>query len=341
MEKLKYLIRIPNHLGDTIMAQPSIREFARLHTGSGIALLLPEWSEPIFRDIDGVRLIFMPPDRLHGLRAILFQIKLLRKYEIETGILLTPSFSSALSFFLGGIKKRYGYAGDKRKMLLNYPFNLPAKKIIHRSQEFRLLFEHLSGTNFDLPYPSIIINNAKREEISEFLAKNGLNRNGKYLVIAPQAVAESRRWGSLNYKNVATRLLDNFKIEIALLGTAAEFPAGEEIAGNNDKIINLCGKTDIDQAASILSGARLFIGNDSGLAHLASAVNIPLVVLSGADEPAETSPLSTKKTLIIKNYLPCISCVKNRCPQKRDDYMKCMSEITVDEVFEAASKCLL
>ncbi|RKX24312.1 MAG: lipopolysaccharide heptosyltransferase II, partial [Candidatus Zixiibacteriota bacterium] len=100
-------------------------------------------------------------------------------------------------------------------------------------------------------------------------------------------------------------------------------------------VFNICGKTDIETAGAVLSMARLFAGNDSGLAHLAAAVDIPLVVLSGADDPKETSPLSANKKVIIKDHLDCISCVKNDCPKKNDEFMRCMKEITVSEVFDA------
>jgi len=79
------------------------------------------------------------------------------------------------------------------------------------------------------------------------------------------------------------------------LGSAAEYEAGEKVATRNKGILNLCGKTDIGSAAALLSRCRLFIGNDSGLAHLAAAVDVPLVVLSGADSPAETSPSQVRK----------------------------------------------
>jgi len=312
-----------------------------LCAGHRIALLAPSWSGPIFGNINGINLISLPSNGLHGFRAVILQTKLLRKYKIETGILLTPSFSSALSFFLAGVGHRYGYPGDGRKMLLNYPFKSSITTPIHRSQKFRLLLEHITGSTFNEFNPSIFFEDAEREEISGLLVTNGLDKNSNYLVMAPQAVAQSRRWGTSNYRKAAVKLSDYYAMKIILLGTAAEFPAGEEITGSSRMIINLCGKTDIAQAAAILSGSRLFIGNDSGLAHLAAAVNIPLIVLSGADNPLETSPLSNKKTIIIKNYLPCISCVRNRCPKKGNDYMKCMNDITIDEVFEAASKWLL
>ena len=335
MEKYKYLIRIPNHLGDTIMAQPAVLAFLQSNQNETTALLMPNWAEPIYKHIGNVKIIPLPSNRLHGLSAIFFQARLLRRYNIETGILLTPSFSSALAMFAGGIKNRYGQTGDSRKLFLNNCITLPKGDIMHRGEKYKLLLEKAGEKKLEILPPSIKISDSQKNSRSELLEKNGIDRTDKYLVIAPQAVAESRRWGTDNYSELARRLIDNHKLKIVLVGTADQFQAGQKIALDEKKIVNFCGKTDIEQAASVLAGALLFIGNDSGLAHLASAVDIPLLILSGADNPEETSPVSDKKIIIIKSNLNCISCVKNICPQKGKEFMRCMKEITVDEVFDS------
>ncbi len=340
MESFKYLIRIPNHLGDAIMALPAVRAFVKLNSNEKIALLLPEWAEPIYYEIGDTKIISLPSSSLHGLVAILFQIKLLRKYKIENGVLLTPSLSSALSLFFGGIKNRYGYTGDNRSIFLNRRVNLSAKETIHRSAKYKFLLEKAGDKELITQNPQVNISELQRMKATALLEQFGINQTDKYLVIAPQAIAESRRWGTDNYSSLAHKLIKNYDLKIALVGTADQFGAGQDIANSNQRIINLCGKTGIIEAASILSGALLFIGNDSGLAHLASAVDIPLLILSGADNPEETSPISDKKTVIIKSTLDCISCVKNRCPNGGDNFMRCMTEISVKEVYDSISKII-
>ena len=111
---------------------------------------------------------------------------------------------------------------------------------------------------------------------------------------------------------------------------------GDELVSKVDRedgqVANLAGKTSLRELAAICSRASLFVGNDSGPAHLAAAVGAPIVVLSGADDPKETSPLSNSKRLIYLDHLECISCVKNRCPLRGDETMRCMDDITVDMV---------
>jgi len=86
--------------------------------------------------------------------------------------------------------------------------------------------------------------------------------------------------------------------------------------------------------------SRVFVGNDSGPAHLAAAVGARVVVLSGADDPKSTTPLATDKRLIYLEELGCISCVKNKCPLKNDQHMQCMKGISVEMVFDAVKELI-
>jgi len=341
MENYRYFIRIPNHLGDTIMAQPAVEAFLQLNENEKTVLMMPDWAKPIYKKEGNVKIIALPSNRRHGFSAVLFQVRELRKYKIETGILLTPSFSSALALFAGGIKNRYGYAGDGRRMLLNNCVTLAKEDRLHRSEKYKLLLENAGKKRLEIPPPRILISDSQKYSVADLLEQNGITRTDRYLVIGPQAVAESRRWGTENYAALAGLLIKNLDIKIVLIGTANQYNSGQKIAFDPENIKNLCGKTDIEQAALILAGAVLFIGNDSGLAHLASSVDIPLLILSGADNPKETSPISDKKTVIIKSYLDCISCVKNICPKSGIEYMSCMKEISVKEIFEIISQNIL
>ncbi len=330
------VIRVPNHLGDSIMAKGAIESFVELCPDSDVSLLLARWTVPIYKDLDYVKLLCVESDKLHGVGAIVHQTKILKKNRFDTGVVLTPSFSSALILYLSGIKNRYGYDGEGRGFLLNNKISSEGLEELHRSIQYLKLLEHAAGYNLNEERPFIKISEEGVGLATALLKEGGIDPGTEFMAIAPQAVAESRRWGSANYAELARKM----DMPVALVGTADEFAAGQEIARDNKNVINLCGKTDIESAAAVLSMARLFVGNDSGLAHLAAAVETPLVVLSGADRPAETSPISDQKTVIIKDQLECISCVKNECRLKGEAFMQCMKQITVEEVYKAAKKIL-
>jgi len=330
------LIRTPNHLGDCVMALAALQG---LPENINYDLLAPQWTEPLYRHLPGAKLHLIPNRHLHGVPAVSCQRPVVKDIQAERGLLLTPSFSSALIFALSKVKHRYGFSSDGRGFLLTDPID-PSNAPEHRAEKYRFILEAFWNIKIQMDLPRLEISSDEILLVTKLLEAGGLSEHTRYIVIAARAVAESRRWGTANYAALATRLIKAFNLKIAVLGTTAERSAAEEIRGQNPDIINLCGQTDIAAAAAILSQTALFIGNDSGLAHLAGATGIPLVVLSGADNPKETSPLAPRKTVIIKDSLACISCVKNICPLSDDRHMQCMKQITVDEVFKAAARYL-
>ncbi len=331
-----YIIRAPNHLGDCIMALAALQA---LPDTMQYSLLAPDWAEPLYRGLPGAKFHPIPAGSLHGFAAILNQREMIKDINADAGLLLTPSFSSALIFNLAGINKRIGLSTDGRTLLLTDPVDSKTLPM-HRADKFRCLVERLFDTKLQIDIPRISKSQECDSKAIDMLEESGIEGQARFVAIAAQSVAASRRWGSDNYASLAGRLTKDLKLNIVILGTEAESPAGDKIRNNREDAVNLCGRTNIDTAAVVLSMAALFIGNDSGLAHLAGAVGIPLVVLSGADNPAETSPLAANKTVIIKNKLECISCVKNSCPLSGDRHMQCMKRITVDEVLQAAGEYL-
>jgi heptosyltransferase-2 len=330
---LKTIIRVPNHLGDCLMAQGAIRAFAEMTPDREIFLILPAWARSIYDHIPYIRLLPVSGNKLHGLKAIGHQTRKIRREKFGSGIVLTPSFSSALIMFLAGIKSRCGYDGEGRGILLNV--RIPTENVggKHRSERYHYLLERVAGHPLNHLKPSLSHSEQAINRAGEILKRHGVVPEAGFIVIAPQAVAPSRRWGSANYRDLALNIIEEMGLAIVLLGTENEYGAGQEIKHDHDRIVNLCGQTDIEPAGAVMSLAKMFVGNDSGLAHLAAAVQTPLVVLSGADKPAETSPISDKKTVIIRSDLDCISCVKNVCPLKGERFMRCMREITVSDVY--------
>jgi len=333
------LVRMPNHLGDCVMALPAIGAALSCRSDFDYHLMYPAWAGVLFRDLPAMQHLPLEQPYLHGPAAIRMQTGLIREFHFDGGALLTPSFSSALIFYLGGVRRRYGYAREGRGMFLNRPV-APMGVTGHRSQSYLHLMSALCETDLQGEPPQVDITDDLRGSVRGLLNGFGFRSDEEYVVIAPRAVAASRRWGAQNYAALAAKICGDMNLRVLLLGTAGERADGDIIACENPGVVNLCGQTEIGQAAAILVGARLFVGNDSGLAHLAAAVQVPLVVLSGADLPSETSPLSDDKIVLIKDHLECISCVKNVCPFKDERQMQCMRQITVEEVYAATRRQL-
>ena len=334
---MKLIIRAPNWVGDAVMALPAI-DIARDITGADhVAIMARRTTAAIFAHHPNIDRVITIDDNESRIGGTWRAIRVIKDDRYDVGVILPPSFSSAMIFKLAGVSGRIGYAGNGRSILLTRVVRPTAEKM-HRALTYTYLFERLTGRKADFKNPSMYLSHDTIAAGERVLGEHALSYDSGYAVISPRAVAESRRWGSDKYGQLAARLVTEVDCRVILLGTTADAEAGEDVRQHApEKTINFCGKTDLPAAAAITSFARVFVGNDSGLAHLAGAVGCPVVVLSGPDDPQETSPLCEKKTVIIKE-LDCISCVKNRCPKSGDAFMRCMKLISVDEVFDAATK---
>ncbi|UCD62969.1 MAG: lipopolysaccharide heptosyltransferase II [Candidatus Zixiibacteriota bacterium] len=329
----RVLIRTPNHLGDCIMALPMINEAREAYPGAAVTLLVPENLYDLFHSNPAVdEIITIPQQHIHGLIAVMKIKDLIADRGFDTGYILPPSFGAAAGFKLAGIKERIGYIADGRRLLLTRPLALPSPlNATHRSELYFNLLRRGAGADFEYVKPKLFLNDEDSQRAAEFLKGCGIGERVEYAAIAFRAVAQSRRWGTSNYTELIKDIVARHGLAVVLTGSAEDLKVGDEIAAaaGTKNVVNLAGKTTIREVAAIFSRARFFVGNDSGPAHLAAAVGIPVVVLSGADDPRATSPMAARKKLLYLDNLDCISCVKNRCPLKGDENMQCMRGITV------------
>jgi len=334
---MKLIIRVPNWVGDAVMAMPAVDNVREMTGADRIAVMSRPATAPLFAnhpDIDDVVVIDDKKYRLRGPQKAAEKIK---DHAYDIGVILPPSFSSALIFKLAGVTGRIGFAGDRRSFLLTRAVKPPEEKM-HRVRQYLYLLEKLTEKKPTFRNPRVYLSHEDIGRGEEVLKGHSLSFDDPYIAVSPQAVAESRRWGTENYGKLAARAAEALDCRVVLLGAGADVAAGEKVKSRApDSVINLCGETGLMAAAAILSFSGLFIGNDSGLAHLAASVACPVLVLSGPDDPSETSPLAKKKTVVIKD-IECVSCVKNVCPKGGDDFMRCMKLITVDEVSDAARR---
>ncbi len=345
---LKILIRTPNHLGDCIMAMPMVNETREAYPGSSVTVLVPDYLAELYRQNPAIDEILTIPTRyVHGLIAVMKIKEIIAPYEFDIGYVLPPSFGAASSFKLAGVKESIGYIADGRRLLLSKPLPLPTPlNAEHRSTLYFNLLRRGAGVDLEYVKPKLLLNDDDNRKALEILDGFGFPDNEPYAVIAFRAVAESRRWGTDNYTRLTRALTKDLKLRVILIGGADDRKEGDRIAEAIktddiiDEVINLAGKTTLRETAALLSRARVFIGNDSGPAHLAAAVGVPLVVLSGADDPRETSPISNQKKLIYPDHLDCISCVKNKCSLKGEHFMRCMKEISVEMVLAAVKELI-
>jgi heptosyltransferase-2 len=327
------VIRSPNWIGDGIMSLPAIRAFRDLFPNERLAVAAKDYLAPLFQNIPEIDEIVPLPDRWTA-PSLARAASDLRRRGFARGLLFTNSFSSALLFRLAGIRPLAGYARDGRSLLLQQRFAPPPPSCHHRHYYLHLV-ERLAGRNAGRAYPAdLAVSAAEREAGAAWLREQGIGGERPLLAVAPAAAfGGAKAWPPGRFREfIAAWLRRRPQSTVLLLGSAAE---RERIAGIAAGLPagahNLAGRLDLRRSIAVLSRCRLFVGNDSGLMHVASALAVPLVAVFGPTEPGRTAPVSGRFRLL-HHGADCAPCRHRECPTDH----RCMSAVAAAEVLEAA-----
>ncbi|HLG42548.1 MAG TPA: glycosyltransferase family 9 protein, partial [Planctomycetota bacterium] len=149
---------------------------------------------------------------------------------------------------------------------------------------------------------------------------------------------DSGRWSADRFGALARRLVRELGAFVAVVGGAGEAELAAEVASKAGRFAaSFGGKTSISQLVALLARAALYVGNDTGVTHLADALGLPIVVIYGPTDPVETRPFGRHQAIIRREELECSPCFKRECPLKHHD---CMGLIGVNEVYDACRRML-
>lgn len=219
------------------------------------------------------------------------RIRALQDVELDTGLLLTNSFGTALEFRLAGIYAS-GYARDGRSWLLRQAIKIDTNH--HMVEYYYRLAASLTGASLDMPQDlRLRITESARLRAQELLEAHGVDT--KYVALCPVAVGFHR--GKVKAWDGFSRL--SGELRAAGIHVVA-MPGPNETAAVRSALPEaiLLPESNIATFAAILAGARLVVANDSGSGHLAAAVGARLISVFGVTEPEKTRPWSTRATLI-------------------------------------------
>lgn len=322
----------PSWVGDTIISQSLLMLLKQQHPEAAIDYLAPPWTLPLLARMPEVRRGIPNPFGHGALRLGARHAlgKSLRAEGYDHALVLPNSWKSALIPWIAGIPRRTGFRGEARWGLLNDLRHLDALALPQMVQRFAALALP-TGTMLPspLPMPALQSTGARQRQL---LAKLGLDSGKLAIAFCPGAeYGPAKRWPEAHFAALA-RLLAARGFAIWLVGSPKDHAVAETIAreGGN-ACINLCGKTDIAEAADLLAAARLAVTNDSGLMHVAAAVGRAVIALYGSSSPQFTPPLSDHARVLTLN-IECSPCFKRVCPL---GHFKCLNDLAPGQVLES------
>jgi len=304
---VKIAVRLPNWLGDTVMAVPAIRSLRETFPDATMLLAGP-WAALLAGQGLGDVLVPYPRSWTGRLRAA----DAVRSFAGDTVVLFPNSFEAAVAAAYWGGRRRIGFAGDGRRWLLTDAPPLPEPRL-HQVDEYLRLVALLGAApaarepKLTPPEPHADTRQQARELLRRSGAPEGKPRVGVHL---GAAYGPSKIW-------VGERVVEFCRLGQArgivpvLLGAPSDAPAAADVL-ERTPAVSLVGRDGPDLLPAVLAEMAVLVCGDTGVAHLAAALGTPVVALFGPTDPALSAPLG--RVAVVRHAVPCAPCFYRTCP---------------------------
>jgi heptosyltransferase II len=336
--RLKILIRAANWVGDAVMSLPAVQAVRRRYPESQIAVLAKPWVAGLYGREPSIDRVIVY-DAKNWMAKVRFAWNL-RAERFDCAILLQNAFEAAALARIAGIPKRIGYARDGRGWLLTGPVRVPNKGEIPAHQRFYYLeLLRRAGWIDEMPrVEEIRLAGAAEARAAGAARFEKMGWRGVVIGVSPGAAyGGAKRWLSARFAEAAAKLAAERQGAVAVFGSAGERAICEEVARAVEaagiRSRNFAGETRLDEFLELAAACSLFLTNDSGSMHIASALGTPTVAVFGATDDRATGPTG-RQARVVKRAVECSPCLLRECPIDH----RCMTGLTVNDVTEAAEE---
>ncbi len=323
MDFSNILVRATNWVGDAVMSLPALRAIRERYSTARISVLAKPWVADLYG-----RESFIDEIILYSGQSPWRTGHQLRSRRFDCAILLQNAFEAAWIAWLARIPTRIGYKRDGRQLLLTRAVNVPKPGEIPRHERFFYL-ELLRRAGIIAALP----------ESQEIRLGSGAVPSVKRVIgVSPGAAyGTAKRWLPERFAEAAGTLATARGASIALFGSKGERELCGEVAQllTGHQVTNYAGQTTLAQFIDLASGCELFLTNDSGSMHIASALGVPTVAIFGATDDSTTGPTGPNAR-VVRHPVDCSPCLLRECPIDH----RCMTGVSADRVVHEALQLL-
>jgi heptosyltransferase-2 len=329
----RILVRVPNWVGDLVMAFPALEALRENFPRSTLVALARPWVTPLLENHPCV-------DRVMVLRkgrgypwdgiALLKTVAEVRRTRFDLALLFQNAFEAALISRLAGIPIRIGYGTDGRGFLLSH--SIPRDREAKRRNQVEYYLHLIRAMNWkaETRNPRLHVGDRQRAAAEALLKAFGIADTDLLVGLSPGAVyGPAKRWPAERFAAVGDRAVETWGAKVLVVGSGGDKEICDAVTlGMRAPAVNLCGRTNLDEVAGVIQRCRAFVTNDSGLMHVAAALDVPLVAIFGSTNPEATGPRSPKAR-VIRHSMSCAPCLKPECTKN----YACLQSIEAEEVW--------
>ena len=350
IRQLRVLLVRLSAIGDCLHAAPVAVAIRRAHPDAFIGWAIQEPAATLLRDCPGVDRFHIYPRKGRGIASRLEAFgrfrRDLRSCRYDAAIDVQGLTKSGLVAWWSGARKRVGFRGgpamgsrELNAMFMNRRFAVDPE-VTHVVDRNLALVRASGLAGRETPIAEWRLPDYGEPEALGFLERHGLGAGG-YGVVSPGTIWRTKRWPPTHFSAAVRRLGRERALPVVVVWAGEEERrVAETIVGDagNERRVLLAPPTDLRELATLLRHAALFLGCDSGPAHLAAALDVPCVSVFGPTDPLRNGPYGRRSGSVrLDRRLECQPCWRRTC--SRGDFA-CMERLDVDRVVETCLRQL-
>jgi heptosyltransferase-3 len=324
-------------IGDTVLATPSLIALRRHAPLAEIDILLEDWVAPVLDGFDGVDNVFAvgksPSERLKMAWK-------LRRRHYDVVFNLHGGTTSTFFTRFSGARHRFGNAEYQYPFLYNGLLSSPAefwgREGMHSVEQQLALIGHSGVPVADLPGTRLSVSRDALAMVTERLMQAKLVERG-FALLHPGTAFFTKQWSPGNFARVAEHLAEK-GLAVVAVGSPGEKATLDSLKAASGVPVETWSNLSLPEITALASIAKVFVGNDSGIAHIAAAVQTPTVVIFGSSNRVHWRPWTDAPNEIVFNPLDCQPCPGYECAVFGTP--RCILEIPPSAVFTALERVL-
>ena len=325
-------------IGDTVLSTPSLIALRRHAPQAEIDILLEDWVAPVLDGFERVIVIAMGKGTSERIRIA----RELRRRKYDVAFNLHGGTTSTFLTRASGAKHRFGNADFQYSFLYNHLLSSPAdfwgRDKLHSAEQQLALIGYSGIAVDDLPKTRLAITADARRSIESRLGESEIsNSRSGIALLHPGTAFFTKQWPAENFARISDYLVSK-GFSVVAIGTKAESSILSGLSTSAQVPITTFDDLTLPEITALISKARIFIGNDSGIAHIAAAVQTPTVVIFGSSNRTHWRPWTDAPNEIVFNPFDCQPCPGYRCEAFGDS--RCIHSISVEQVTAAVDRVL-